>query len=81
MGDAVLLEPDVQSAIRGSVTFARLLKEAGLPKGLPPRREGADRANERQAANVDRIVAATVANGAIQRGSSRVTEIPQFARR
>ena len=34
MGNAVLLKPDVQTPIVGGVTFARLLEEAGLPKGL-----------------------------------------------
>jgi benzaldehyde dehydrogenase (NAD) len=34
MGNAVLLKPDVQSPIIGGVAFARVLEEAGLPKGL-----------------------------------------------
>jgi benzaldehyde dehydrogenase (NAD) len=34
MGNAVLLKPDVQSPIIGGVDFARVLEEAGLPKGL-----------------------------------------------
>jgi benzaldehyde dehydrogenase (NAD) len=34
LGNAVILKPDVQSPIVGGVTFARLLEEAGLPKGL-----------------------------------------------
>jgi len=34
MGNAVILKPDVQSPIVGGVVFARLLEEAGLPKGL-----------------------------------------------
>jgi benzaldehyde dehydrogenase (NAD) len=34
MGNAVLLKPDVQTSIVGGVVFARLLEEAGLPKGL-----------------------------------------------
>jgi benzaldehyde dehydrogenase (NAD) len=34
MGNAVLLKPDLQSSIVGGVVFARLLEEAGLPKGL-----------------------------------------------
>ena len=34
MGNAVILKPDVQTPIVGGVVFARLLEEAGLPKGL-----------------------------------------------
>ena len=34
MANAVVLKPDVQSSIVGGVVFARLLEEAGLPKGL-----------------------------------------------
>ena len=34
MGNAVILKPDVQSAIVGGVVFARLLEEVGLPGGL-----------------------------------------------
>jgi len=33
-GNAVILKPDVQSAIVGGVVFARLLEKAGLPQGL-----------------------------------------------
>jgi benzaldehyde dehydrogenase (NAD) len=33
-GNAVILKPDVQSAIIGGVVFARLLETAGLPAGL-----------------------------------------------
>jgi benzaldehyde dehydrogenase (NAD) len=33
-GNAVILKPDVQSAIIGGVVFARLLESAGLPIGL-----------------------------------------------
>jgi benzaldehyde dehydrogenase (NAD) len=34
MGNAVILKPDVQSAIVGGVAFARILEKAGLPQGL-----------------------------------------------
>ncbi|WP_405793773.1 benzaldehyde dehydrogenase [Streptomyces sp. NBC_01506] len=34
LGNAVVLKPDVQSALSGGVVFARLLEEAGLPPGL-----------------------------------------------
>jgi benzaldehyde dehydrogenase (NAD) len=34
MGNAVLLKPDVQTAIIGGVAFARVLEKAGLPKDL-----------------------------------------------
>jgi benzaldehyde dehydrogenase (NAD) len=34
LGNAVILKPDVQSAIVGGVTFARILEKAGLPTGL-----------------------------------------------
>ncbi|WP_432260893.1 benzaldehyde dehydrogenase [Cupriavidus sp. TMH.W2] len=34
LGNAVLLKPDVQSPIVGGVAFARVMEEAGLPRGL-----------------------------------------------
>jgi benzaldehyde dehydrogenase (NAD) len=34
MGNAVILTPDVQTPVAGGVTFACMLEEAGLPKGL-----------------------------------------------
>jgi benzaldehyde dehydrogenase (NAD) len=34
MGNAVILKPDLQTAVAGGVTFARLLEKAGLPDGL-----------------------------------------------
>lgn len=34
LGNAVVLKPDVQTAVSGGVLFARLLEEAGVPEGL-----------------------------------------------
>nr|WP_296765260.1 benzaldehyde dehydrogenase [Rhodococcus sp. (in: high G+C Gram-positive bacteria)] len=34
LGNAVILKPDVQTAVAGGVLFARLFEEAGLPDGL-----------------------------------------------